>query len=132
MPGLTDYRFVLRVKSEYWLSFLKVVAIVLFIIGGVLANVGVSREHRFIGWSNWHIHGAPFVGGFGKSSISGFGVLEIAHMLILVSDGGMESLGITAGETRNPSRNMPRVVQYVFWLCVCRCLELARTKPSSR
>jgi hypothetical protein len=26
MPRLTDYRFVLRVKSEYWLSSLKVVA----------------------------------------------------------------------------------------------------------
>lgn len=32
--------------------------------------------------------------------------------------GGTESLGITAGETRNPSRNMPRVVKLVFWRCV--------------
>jgi AAT family amino acid transporter len=97
MARLTDYRFALRVKSEYWLSSLKVVAIVLFIIGGVLVNVGVNREHRFIGWSNWHIPGAPFVGGFGgfakvfvtasfacKSSISGFGVVEVAHMLTIL------------------------------------------------
>ena len=28
---------------------------------------------------------------------------------------GTESLGITAGETKNPSRNMPRVVKFVFW-----------------
>ena len=29
--------------------------------------------------------------------------------------GGTESLGITAGETKNPSKNMPRVVKLVFW-----------------
>ena len=29
--------------------------------------------------------------------------------------GGTESLGITAGETKNPSRTMPRVVKLVFW-----------------
>lgn len=33
-------------------------------------------------------------------------------------DGGTESLGITAGETKNPSKNMPRVVKAVFWRCV--------------
>ncbi|TDL15925.1 hypothetical protein BD410DRAFT_795911 [Rickenella mellea] len=32
-----------------------------------------------------------------------------------VADGGTESLGITAGETCNPTRNMPRVVKFVFW-----------------
>jgi hypothetical protein len=30
-------------------------------------------------------------------------------------DGGTESLGVTAGETENPGRNMPRVVKFVFW-----------------
>jgi amino acid permease len=29
--------------------------------------------------------------------------------------GGTESLGITAGETKNPSKNMPRIVKLVFW-----------------
>ena len=28
-------------------------------------NVGANYEHRFIGFENWHIPGAPFVGGFG-------------------------------------------------------------------
>lgn len=30
-------------------------------------------------------------------------------------DGGTESIAITAGETKNPSKNMPRVVKNVFW-----------------
>ena len=33
--------------------------------------------------------------------------------------GGTESLGITAGETKNPGKNMPRVVKFVFWRCAC-------------
>lgn len=34
---------------------------------------------------------------------------------IISIDGGTESLGITAGEAKNPSTNMPRVVKFVFW-----------------
>lgn len=51
--------------AEYWLSSLKVATIVVFIIVGILVNVGVNQEHRYIGGSNWRIPGAPFVGGFG-------------------------------------------------------------------
>lgn len=50
---------------EYWLSSLKVVTIVVFILLGILVNVGANRDHHFIGFENWNIPGAPFVGGFG-------------------------------------------------------------------
>ncbi|KAG1904306.1 amino acid permease-domain-containing protein [Suillus fuscotomentosus] len=94
-------------ELEYWLSFLKVVTIVIFIILGILVNVGVNQSHTYIGAHNWHIPGAPFVGGFG-----GF-----ANVFVTASFayGGTESLGITAGETENPSKNMPKVVKFVFW-----------------
>ena len=52
-------------RIEYWLSSLKVVTIVVFILLGTLVNVGANYEHRFIGFKNWQIPGAPFVGGFG-------------------------------------------------------------------
>lgn len=32
-----------------------------------------------------------------------------------MTDGGTESIAITAGETKNPTKNMPRVVKNVFW-----------------
>jgi AAT family amino acid transporter len=32
-----------------------------------------------------------------------------------MADGGTESIAITAGETKNPTRNMPKVVKNVFW-----------------
>lgn len=50
---------------EYWLSSLKVVTVILFLIIGVFVNTGYNSQDRFIGLSNWKIPGAPFVGGFG-------------------------------------------------------------------
>jgi len=51
--------------------------------------------------------GAPFVGGFG-----GFARVFVTASFAF---GGTESLGITAGETKNPTKNMPRIVNLVFW-----------------
>ncbi|KII94587.1 hypothetical protein PLICRDRAFT_97452 [Plicaturopsis crispa FD-325 SS-3] len=94
-------------ELEYWLSSLKVITIIIFIILGILVNVGVNQAHTYIGGSNWRIPGAPFVGGFG-----GFARVFVTASFAY---GGTESLGITAGETKNPSKNMPRVVKFVFW-----------------
>ena len=100
----------LTLALEYWLSLLKVLTIIVFIILGILVNVGVNTDHHYIGGHNWHIPGAPFVGGFG-----GFAKVFVTASFAY---GGTESLGITAGETKNPSKNMPRVVKFVFWRCV--------------
>lgn len=51
--------------TEYWLASLKVATILVFIILGILVNVGVNTDHKYIGGSNWRIEGAPFRGGFG-------------------------------------------------------------------
>ncbi|KAI9508894.1 amino acid permease-domain-containing protein [Russula earlei] len=108
-------------ELEYWLSSLKIATIVVFILLGILVNVGVNREHRFVGFENWSIPGAPFVGGFG-----GF-----AHVFVTASFayGGTESLGITAGETENPGRNMPRVVKFVFWRCIIYVVLIINAVP---
>ena len=36
----------------------------------------------------------------------------------LLNSGGTESIAITAGETKNPSKNLPKVVRNVFWRIV--------------
>ncbi|KAI0769629.1 amino acid permease-domain-containing protein [Trametes elegans] len=94
-------------ELEYWLSTLKVATVIVFIILGIAVNVGGNQAHEYIGAKYWHIPGAPFVGGFG-----GFARVFVTASFAY---GGTESLGITAGETKNPSRNMPRVVKFVFW-----------------
>ncbi|KAF8810121.1 hypothetical protein BYT27DRAFT_7186985 [Phlegmacium glaucopus] len=102
-------------ELEYWLSSLKITTVIIFIITGVLVNAGVNSEHRYIGGSNWRIPGAPFVGGFG-----GFARVFVTASFAFA---GTEGLGITAGETENPSKNMPRVVKLVFWrVMICYIL----------
>ncbi|OCH92502.1 hypothetical protein OBBRIDRAFT_886232 [Obba rivulosa] len=94
-------------ELEYWLASLKVVTVIIFIILGICVNLGANTAHEYIGTRYWHIPGAPFVGGFG-----GFAKVFVTASFAF---GGTESLGITAGETKNPSKSMPRVVKFVFW-----------------
>ncbi|KZF20205.1 hypothetical protein L228DRAFT_253969 [Xylona heveae TC161] len=94
-------------EVEYWLSLLKVITIIIFIILGVVVNCGANTMHHYIGGHNWHIGDAPFVGGIGGFA-SVFVTASFAY-------GGTESIAITAGETKNPAKTMPRVVKNVFW-----------------
>ncbi|RSL85930.1 hypothetical protein CEP52_015979 [Fusarium oligoseptatum] len=94
-------------ELEYWLSLLKVITIVVFIVMGIVVNCGGNAEGRYIGGENWHLPGAPFVGGIGGFA-SVFVTASFAY-------GGTESIAITAGETKDPTRNLPKVVKNVFW-----------------
>ncbi|KAH6874754.1 amino acid permease/ SLC12A domain-containing protein [Thelonectria olida] len=94
-------------ELEYWLSLLKVITIVVFIVMGIVVNCGGNAEGRYIGGQYWHLPDAPFVGGIGGFA-SVFVTASFAY-------GGTESIAITAGETKNPTKNLPRVVKNVFW-----------------
>ncbi|KAK5999252.1 putative amino-acid permease PB1C11.02 [Cladobotryum mycophilum] len=94
-------------ELEYWLSLLKVITIVVFIIMGIVVNCGGNSTGHYIGGENWHIPGAPFVGGIGGFA-SVFVTASFAY-------GGTESIAITAGETKNPTKTLPKVVKNVFW-----------------
>ncbi|PFH62900.1 hypothetical protein XA68_11219 [Ophiocordyceps unilateralis] len=94
-------------ELEYWLSLLKVITIMVFIVVGIVVNVGGNLEGRYIGVENWRLPGGPFVGGIGGFA-SVFVTASFAY-------GGTESIAITAGETKNPTKTMPRVVKNVFW-----------------
>ncbi|GLI78992.1 basic amino-acid permease [Penicillium ochrochloron] len=91
-------------EVEYWLSLLKVITIVIFIILGIAVNCGGNTAHEYIGGKYWHIGDAPFVGGIG-----GFA------SVFVTASGGTESIAITAGETKDPAKTMPKVVRNVFW-----------------
>lgn len=83
------------------------VTIVIFIILGIAVNCGGNTQHKYIGGTNWHIGDAPFVGGIG-----GFASVFVSASFAY---GGTESIAITAGETQNPTKTMPRVVKNVFY-----------------
>ncbi|KAI4260186.1 MAG: hypothetical protein L6R42_004183 [Xanthoria sp. 1 TBL-2021] len=94
-------------ELEYWLSLLKVITIIIFIILGIAVNCGANTMGEYIGGRNWFIGDAPFVGGIG-----GFASVFVTAAFAY---GGTESIAITAGETKDPARTMPKVVRNVFW-----------------
>ncbi|KAK5820825.1 amino acid permease-domain-containing protein [Linnemannia elongata] len=92
-------------EVEYWFSILKVVTIIVFIICGILVDSGAVGGHVY-GVDNWRIEGAPFKGGFR------------AFLSVLVSVGfaygGTELSGVTAAESRNPHKHVPKAVNTVL------------------
>mgnify|MGYP003171868951 FL=1 len=69
--------------------------------------IGIFKDQTPVGWANWAIGDAPFVGGFpaliGVALIVGF------------SFQGTELIGIAAGESRDPGKTIPRAVRQIFW-----------------
>ncbi|KAI9372815.1 amino acid permease/ SLC12A domain-containing protein [Aspergillus egyptiacus] len=105
--GLNLFAVKVYGEVEYWMSVLKVITIVAFIILGIFVNCGGNEDGSYIGGKNWHVGDAPFVGGIG-----GFASVFVTAAF---SYGGTESIAITAGETKDPARTIPKVVLNVFW-----------------
>ena len=95
-------------ETEFWLSLLKVGAI----IAMILAGFGIM------------LFGMGSVSGGGVSSVSnlwayggfmpnGIGGLVASLAVVMFAFGGIEIIGITAGEARNPERVIPRAINAV-------------------
>lgn len=93
-------------ESEYWFSLIKVITVIAFIIIGTLIILGFIGGHD-IGFSNWKIGGSPFHGGI----LTIFGVFVVAGF----SFQGTELVGVAAGESEDPRRNVPKAIKTVFW-----------------
>ncbi|ORZ10000.1 lysine-specific permease [Lobosporangium transversale] len=92
-------------ELEYWFSILKVITIIMFIICGILVDAGVLGNVKY-GMDAWHIEGAPFKGGF-----MGF---ITALVSVGFAYGGTEMTGVTAAESRNPHKHVPKAVNTVL------------------
>ena len=94
-------------ETEYWLSMIKIITIGLFVIVGVLTIIGILGQGNVDVAHNLAAGHHGFVGG-----IAGFvGVLLIAGF----SFQGTELLGVTAGESENPEKSIPKAMNSIFW-----------------
>lgn len=97
----------LYAEAEYSLALLKVVTIIIFFIVSIICNAGKNPQHEYIGFKYWSYGDAPFVDG-----IRGFSKVFASAAY---SFGGLESVSLTAGETKNPTRVIPKTVQMTFF-----------------
>ncbi|KAI9009373.1 amino acid permease/ SLC12A domain-containing protein [Phycomyces nitens] len=96
-------------EIEYWISFVKILTVIIFIIVGLCVDTG-SAGGVNIGTSNFHLAGGAFPGGF-------LGVFNV-FLTAAFSFNGVEIVGITAGESVNPHKTVPAAVKQVFYRIV--------------
>ncbi|HWO97176.1 MAG TPA: amino acid permease [Bacillus sp. (in: firmicutes)] len=93
-------------EGEYWFSLIKVATIIIFIVVGLLMIFGIMNGDP-IGFKNFTVDEAPFAGGL------------MATLGIFIAAGfsfqGTEIVGVAAGESEDPAKNVPRSVRTIFW-----------------
>ncbi|KAK5014884.1 histidine permease, partial [Cryomyces antarcticus] len=93
-------------EAEFVFAIIKVVAIIGFIILGIILTCGGGPQGGYIGGRNWSNPGA-FNHGF-KGLCSTFVTAAFAFA-------GTELVGLAAAETANPRKSLPTAVKQVFW-----------------
>lgn len=94
-------------EFEFWFAIIKVVAVIaMIVVGIVIICVGYNGQPA-PGLSNLWSHGGFFPHGIG-------GALA-ALVVVMFSFGGVELVGITAGEADNPKRTIPKAINQIVY-----------------
>ncbi|MEH7082710.1 amino acid permease [Neobacillus drentensis] len=95
-------------EFEFWFALIKVVTIILMIVAGFgLIFFGLGNGGDAIGLSNLWKNGGFFTGG-----LKGF---LFALSLVVGAYQGVELIGITAGEAKDPQKTIRNAIQSTIW-----------------
>jgi len=95
-------------ELEFWFALIKVVTIILMIIVGVgMITFGIGNGGIPTGISNLWKHGGFFAKGFN-------GVL-MSMQMVMFAYLGIEMIGVTAGEVKNPEKSLAKAIDSVFY-----------------
>ncbi len=93
-------------EAEFWMAIIKVAAItsmILLGLGLLFTNGQPFPQNLHNLWAN---------GGFFPHGLWG---LALGTAAVMFSFGGIELIGITAGEAENPEQTIPRAINQVIW-----------------
>lgn len=93
-------------EGEFWLAAIKVAAVIVFLVLGVLMILGILGGQA-PGFAHWTTGEAPFVGG----PISILAIFMVAGF----SFQGTELVGVAAGEAKDPETTVPKAIRTVFF-----------------
>jgi len=95
-------------EFEFWFALIKVVAIIGMILLGLgIIFLGIGNGGQPIGFDNLWTHG-----GLMPNGVNG---IMMSLVLVMFSFGGVELVGITAGEAKNPQHSIPLAINNVIW-----------------
>lgn len=94
-------------ESEFWFAMIKIVTVIVFIIIGLLMVLGIWRGDGIESTGFANLTDNPFP----------FGILAVLGVFMAAgfSFQGTELVGVAAGESENPRRNVPRAIRTIFW-----------------
>jgi AAT family amino acid transporter len=93
-------------RFEFWFAAIKVAAIIVFLVVGVCAIVGLFPGVPATGIGNLVDNG-----GFAPNGIAG---VAAALLVVMFAFGGTEVVAIAAAESDDPARNIRRIVREVL------------------
>ena len=93
-------------EAEFVFAIVKILAVIGFIILGVIIACGGIAGQAYIGATYWHDPGSFNNGLKGVCSV---------FVIAAFSFAGTEIVGLTAAETDNPRLALPSAVKQVFW-----------------
>lgn len=95
-------------EAEFWFSSVKVIAIIGFIVIGLLAICGIIPIH---GYSH-----APGLTNLTKDGWFPKGIAGVFTTMLTVNFAfsGTELIGVTAGETKNPAHTIPKAIHTIL------------------
>ncbi|WP_010305055.1 amino acid permease [Kurthia senegalensis] len=95
-------------EFEFWFALIKVVAIIgMIILGLLIIFFGVGNGGTAVGIDNLWANG-----GFMPNGVYG---LLMSLVLVMFSFGGVELVGISAGEAKNPTKSIPKAINNIVW-----------------
>ncbi|EMY34728.1 D-serine/D-alanine/glycine transporter CycA [Arthrobacter crystallopoietes BAB-32] len=93
-------------ETEFWFALIKIIAIVALIVTGlVMIFTGFESDAGPAGFSNLWSHGGFFPQEF-MGFVAGFQIAVFAFV-------GIELVGTTAAEAKNPERNLPKAINSI-------------------
>lgn len=94
-------------ECEFWLSLIKVVALVAFSVVAALICFGLIGDAGYLG--------STILLGSGGFAPMGWESIFLTMVIILVNFQGTEIIGLAAGECENPEKSIPIAVRNVTW-----------------
>nr|WP_186668367.1 amino acid permease [Sporosarcina sp. BP05] len=98
-------------EAEFWFAGIKVVAVILFLVIGFAAIFGfIPMEDRT----------TPFLTNLAPTGLfpAGIAIVFVTMMNVIFSYQGSELVGIAAGETENPEKNIPKAIRTIIFRIV--------------
>ncbi|CCG82790.1 Predicted protein [Taphrina deformans PYCC 5710] len=101
-------------ETEFWLSGLKVITILGLLILGIVLILGGGPTHDRIGFRYWKEYGVLNQYNDIPGSLGRFLAVWSTFVNGAFSYSGSELVAVTAGESKDPRRNIPKALKKVF------------------